>query len=109
MHMRINTAREYKLIGAFLLFALGACGMEPGMDGEGVEGLDDDSIGQIESELTSVSIGNPGFESDWSGWTRVGATGLSGVARSGNQAGKVSPTSGQIKRKVSGLKAGTKY
>jgi hypothetical protein len=108
--MRIDRAREYKLIGLSLLFALGACGMEPGVEGEDdLAGLDDDSIGQVEAELTSVPIGNPGFESDWSGWTRVGATGLSGVAHGGSTAGKVSPTGGQIKRGVSGLEAGTTY
>jgi hypothetical protein len=107
--MRITNAREYGLITAFLVFALGACGME-GVDGEeGLDGLEEESVAQVEAELTSVSISNAGFESDWSGWTRVGATGLSGVAHGGNQAGKVSPTTGLIKRKVTGLKPSTKY
>src|SRR5262245_15548568 len=101
--MRIGNGSANRLIALSLFFALGACGMEDsGLDGE-------DSIGQIESELTSVSIGNPGFESEWSGWTRSGSTGLTGVTHNGSNAAKVSATSGQVRRTVSGLKGGTTY
>ena len=92
--MRIESAREYKLIALSLIFALGACGMDGAEGEDAMGGLDDDSIGQMEAELTSVSLGNPGFESEWSGWTRSGSTGLSGVTHAGSNAAKVSASTG---------------
>jgi hypothetical protein len=103
--------------------ALGACGeaVEDGGElagaedvagaGEGDDGaeLSAADIGMATGELTGVSIGNPGFESDWSGWTRVGATGLSTVAQYGVKSAKVSPGDGQIKKTVGGLQPSTQY
>src|SRR5688572_20194933 len=124
--MRSNTVRAgWKVVEAALIVAAAACGarmdeeeladLEGAADVEGagdeIEGLSDEDIGAVQSALTTggVSIGNAGFESSWTGWTRVGATGLSGVAHSGAQSGKVSSTSGQVKRPVGGLKPSTKY
>ena len=92
--------RLVKLTPLFFGFAVAACGMD---------GVEDDSIGELQGELSSVSIGNAGFESDWSGWTRYGSTGLTGVTHGGSNAAKVSASTGQVKRTVSGLKGGTKY
>jgi hypothetical protein len=100
--MNSNPLRIGHWLAAALL--IGACGAEPGL-----EEIEDDALGAIESEITLSSLYNAGFESDWSGWTRSGSTGLSTVARSGSQAAKLESSSGQVKRKVTGLKSGTSY
>jgi hypothetical protein len=110
--MRTNGMQ--KSHGAFLVAAfvgaIGGCGdpVEEELGGEETESVPDD-LGLSASELTSIAVGNPGFESDWSGWVRVGATGLTTVTHSGAKAAKVMSGGGQVKRDVTGLKPATQY
>jgi hypothetical protein len=116
--MRSIPSYSFILAATAFLFACGA--PEEALDGDPTGGdvatADDsdydvglDDIGQIDSELTSVSISNAGFESDFTGWTRVSPTGITTVPHSGSKAAKLSSTTGQIKRTITGLKGGTKY
>ena len=58
----------------------------------------------------SVPITNPGFESDFTGWTEVEPTAIStSDHHSGTKSGKMSSPTGQVKQTVSGLTANTTY
>src|SRR5262245_7189353 len=62
-----------------------------------------------ESLTTTVALGNPGFESDFSGWTQVEPASISSVRHSGTKSAKMSSSSGGVKRTVSGLTGGQSY
>ncbi|MDW7694314.1 polysaccharide lyase family 7 protein [Flammeovirgaceae bacterium SG7u.111] len=48
-----------------------------------------------------VTLDNPGFESDWSGWSDSDPSAISGVANSGSKAAKVSGSGGGFEQTVS--------
>jgi hypothetical protein len=122
--MRRSDSRTPLLLVAAAALLLAACGLEPeagelAMDEDTAEQAEDtdlaatllegEEIGEIDAALSSNLIANPGFESSWTGWSRVSPTGLSTVARSGSSSAKLSGTTGQIKRTIGGLSSGTSY
>ena len=58
----------------------------------------------------SVTISNPGFESDFTGWTEVEPTAIStSDVHSGTKSAKMQSSTGQVKHTISGLTASTSY
>src|SRR5688572_27289046 len=64
---------------------------------------------ELTQEVGSVSLTNPGFESDFSGWTEVEPTAISSVAHGGSRSAKMRGKTGQVKRVVGGLTPATTY
>ncbi|MDR6882007.1 polysaccharide lyase family 7 protein [Bacillus sp. 3255] len=58
----------------------------------------------------SIAIANPGFESDATGWTKVGSAAIStSDSHSGSRSAKSTDTGGGYKQTISGLTANTSY
>lgn len=56
----------------------------------------------------AVTISNPGFESNWSGWNDTDPSSISGNANSGSKSAKITGTGGRFDQQVS-VKANTNY
>ncbi len=69
----------------------------------------DEATSTSSDELTAVAISNPGFESDFSAWTEVEPTAISSSAHTGSKSAKLSSSTGQIKRTITGLASNTTY
>jgi hypothetical protein len=97
-------ARVFRSLWFSLIFLLaGACVGEVYFDQENLDPTPSKEASR------SLLLENAGFESGFTGWTRIAPTALSGVPRSGAQSAKLSSPTGEVKRTITGLEKGTSY
>jgi hypothetical protein len=77
------------------LFTVAGCAVEP-----------DSGLRQW---IGSIAFSNPGFESQFSGWTEVEPAAISSERRSGKRSAKLGESTGQVRRTISGLTPSTRY